>query len=325
MKKGKIRPASERNLRDPNGKHVIIERDENGVDPLHDWDQVFLLHSNIPREFCGNEHDKNYESPLVEIEDEDGYGTGEFKFREGLLVFPVSAYIHSGIALRMGSIREFACDPGGWDTTPNAAYLWCDRERWEGMNRPWMHVMDEETKQDRPAKDWDEFRAFAYKVAESELKTIQQCWDGQVYGYRTEVAVPYRKVYRDGTESEEVDWEGGEDSCWGYVGDDVNDIDFPKDDGWEVFDSTGAFAGGEYGIPEFVVTRVNPEGTRFYLSEFTKDADGKVESAWVARKSGAMKFSSWWLVQSVAQDVIDKEDYCASRNCVEIDSVKEVV
>ena len=57
--------------------HVIIGFDYGGPNPLVDYDQVFLLHSNI-RNFCGNENDRNYDNPLEEIVDEDGYGTGEF-------------------------------------------------------------------------------------------------------------------------------------------------------------------------------------------------------------------------------------------------------
>ena len=128
--------------------HVIIDWDRFPPNPLKEYDQVFLLHSNIPREFCGNESAKGYDDPLEEIVDEDGYGTGEYRFRDGVVHFPVSAYIHSGVALRMGSIREFPCDHGGWDTTRNAAYMWTDKERFEKMccKDGWMTVYDEETK-----------------------------------------------------------------------------------------------------------------------------------------------------------------------------------
>ena len=57
--------------------HVIIDWDHDCPNPLVDYDQVFLLHSNI-RDFCGNENDRDYDNPLEEIVDEDGYGTGEF-------------------------------------------------------------------------------------------------------------------------------------------------------------------------------------------------------------------------------------------------------
>ena len=93
MRKGKVMDVRDRDMDKPGQRHVIIEQDKVGVDPLHDWGQVFYLHSNIQR-FCGNECDKNYPGdPVVEIEDEDGYGTGRYKPREGVILFPVSAYI----------------------------------------------------------------------------------------------------------------------------------------------------------------------------------------------------------------------------------------
>lgn len=252
MRKGKIRDVHDRDMDKPGQKHVIIERDNTGIDPLHDWDQVFYLHSNVPRHFRGNECDKSYPGdPMVEIEDVDGFGTGRYKPRDGVILFPVSAYIHSGIALSLGTIREFSCDPGGWDTTPNAAWLWTDRERWESLCGDWMEVYDESEKKRRPAKDWDEFVGFARSIAKSELEILQKCWDGEVFGYRTETSyVPYKRLYEDGSTEDEVDWEDGDDSCWGYVVDKVDDIDFPRGDGWEVFDATGRFVGDEYDIPE---------------------------------------------------------------------------
>ena len=58
--------------------HVVIDWDRDGPNPLRGYDRVFLLHSNIPSEFRGNENDPGYDDPLVEIVDKDGYGTGEF-------------------------------------------------------------------------------------------------------------------------------------------------------------------------------------------------------------------------------------------------------
>ena len=209
--------------------HVIIERDTTPPNPLKDYDRAFLLHSNVTREFCGNESDRGYDDPLEEIVDEDGYGTGEYRFREGVVHFPVSAYIHSGIALRMGSIREFPCDPGGWDTTRNAAYLWTDKERFERMccKDSWMTVYDEETKTRRPAKDEAEFRKYLWEIAKSELELFQKYLDGECFGYREETRIPFKKVYPDGTEIDDCDWEDG-DSCWGYYVDSINDIRSPS-------------------------------------------------------------------------------------------------
>ena len=229
--------------------HVVIDWDPDCPNPLVDYDQVFLLHSNIPREFRGNEDDRNYDDPLVEIMDKDGYGTGEFGFRDGVIHFPVSAYIHSGIALRMGSIREFPCDPGGWDTTRNAAYMWTDRERFEKMCGPWMEVYDEGTKTRRPAKDEAEFRKYLWGIARDELGLFQKYLDGECFGWREETRVPFKQVYPDGREVEDCEWESG-DSCWGYYVDSIDDFDFPKGQDVDVFDATGHFVGDEWTVTD---------------------------------------------------------------------------
>ena len=247
--------------------HVIIERDEGPQNPLTEWEQIFLLHSNIPRELSGNENQEDYENPLVEIEDEDGYGTGEFRFRDGVVAFPVSAYIHSGIALRLGTCREFPCDPGGWDTTPNAAYMWTDKARFERMccKDGWMTVYDEEMKTRRPAKDEAEFRKYLWEIAKDELELFQKYLDGECFGYREETRVPFKRVYPDGREVEDCDWEDG-DSCWGYYVDSIDDIEFSKDEDVDVFDNTGHFVGDEWTMPELVI--VHPGSTvRLYLME----------------------------------------------------------
>lgn len=265
--------------------HVIIERDTTPPNPLMDYDQVFLLHSNI-RDFSGNEDDKDYRNPLDEIVDEDGYGTGEYRFRDDVVHFPVSAYIHSGIALRMGSIREFPCDPGGWDTTRNAAYMWTDRKRFEEMCGPWMEVYDEETKSRRPAKDETEFRKYLWEIAKSELEMFQKYLDGECFGWREEFRVPFKKVYPDGREVDDCEWEDG-DSCWGYYVDSIDDIDFSKDEDTDVFDATGRFVGDEWTIPELVVK--SPLSGRYLMTEGDKERD----PGWTEDLAKAKVFRHW--------------------------------
>lgn len=262
--------------------HVIIDYYREGPNPLEDYEQVFLLHSNI-RDLCGNEDDRDYDDPLEEIVDEDGYGTGEFRFRDGVVAFPVSAYIHSGIALRMGSIREFPCDPGGWDT---AAYLWTDKERYERMNGPWMEVYDEETKTRRPAKDEAEFRKYLWEIAKGELELFQKYLDGECFWYREETRVPFKKVYPDGREIDDCEWEDG-DSCGGFYVDSIDDIDFSKDQDTDVFDSTGHFVGDEWMIPELVIK--SPISGLYLMTEGSKETD----SEWTPDLSKAKVFHHW--------------------------------
>ena len=323
MKKGKILDVSERDLTKVGVKHVIIERDTDPcINPITDQDNLFYLHSNIPREFCGNESEKNYPGlPVVEIEDEDGCGTGEYEPEEDAFIFPVAAYIHGGIALSLGSGSHFPDQQ--WDVTRNAAWLWTNKERFCQLcgKQNWMHVC--ENRKWRPAKDRDEFESYLRKEAKVLLDEWQKWNDGEVYGYRTEESsVPYKRLYPDGHTEDEVGWEDGEDSCWGFITDKATDIDFPRGDGWEVFDATGRFVGDEYEIPEFVVTRVSPGGTRYYLTGYAKNEKGYEAVCWGMKKIDAVTFSSWWQVQSVAQDVIDKDNYDARKNCVEKDKLE---
>lgn len=325
MKKGIIRDVSERDLTEVGAKHVIIERDSDPcVNPITDNDNLFYLHSNITREFCANESEKGYPGlPLVEIEDEDGCGTGEYRPEEDAFVFPVAAYIHGDIALSLGSGSHFPDQQ--WDVTRKAAWMWTNKKRFCQLcgERNWLHVLD--NGKWRPAKDRDEFESYLRGQAENLLGEWQKWHDGEVYGYRTEESfVPYKRLYPDGHTEDEVDWEDGESSCWGFITDKATDIDFPRGDGWEVFDATGQFVGDEYDIPEFVVTQVSPDGIRYFLAQYTKDKDGMRDVAWSILPGDALTFSSWWKVQGVAQDVIDKGKYDAYKNCVEIDKIGEV-
>ena len=326
MKKGKILDVSERDLTKVGAKHVIIERDSDPcVNPVTDNDNLFYLHSNITREFCANESEKSYPGlPVVEVEDEDGCGTGEYKPEEDAFLFPVAAYIHGGIALSLGSGSHFPDQR--WDVTRNAAWMWTNKERFCQFcgEQNWMRVFDKESKAWRPAKDRDEFESYLRKEAEALLDEWQKWNDGEVYGYRTETScVPYKRLYPDGHTEDEVDWEDGDGSRWGFITDKATDIDFPRGDGWEVFDATGRFVGDEYEIPEFVVTKVRPDGDRAYLCAYTKTKDGTTSCEWSLMADKAIRFASWWRVQSVAQDVIPKGEYDAYKNCVEIDKIGE--
>jgi len=290
--KKKVLSVSDRHLSKAS-THVIIERDTNCPNPLTEYEQVFLLHSNIPSKLCGNEDQKNYVSPFVEIEDEDGFGTGEYRPRDGVIAFPVSAYIHSGIALRMGSIREFPFDPGGWDTTKDAAYMWTDKERFEKMccADGWMTVYDKEADKRRPAKDEEEFRQYLWEIAKSELKLFQKYLDGECFGFREELRSPFKKVYPDGREVDDCDWDDG-DSCWGFYVDSVDNIDFARDEDVDVFDNTGHFVGDEWTIPEMVI--IHPDTKLYLASEFEKSAGGQPSVAvWTPDLSLAKVYRHW--------------------------------
>jgi hypothetical protein len=291
MKKIKILDMSERDMNETDVKHIIIDRDIcPGINPITDWDNLFLLHSNIPREFCGNEHDKNYVSPLEEVLDEDGYGTGTFTFRKGVVAFPVAAYIHSGISLSLGNGSHFPDQR--WDVTRNAVYMWTDRKRFETVCNTWMTLYDTDTHKWRQAKDFEEFKAYLRKQAEAELKTFQKWIDGQVYGYRIEVPEPYTKTYRDGTVINGVDWGDTCDSCWGFIADKVQDIDIPVDGNCKIFDASGDFVGDEFTVPELVIR--HPETGAYLFAEARKKGDGSLDAAlWTFDLAKAKVYHNW--------------------------------
>ena len=328
MKKGIIKDVSDRDLSKPGRKHVIIERDtdHSAFSPLVDQDNLFYLHSRITREFCASESEDGYPGlPITEVEDENGCGTGEYKVEDDAFMFPVAAYIHGGIALSLGSGDHFPDKQ--FDVTKKAAWMWTNKKQFVRLcgEDSWMKVYDKEKDAWRPATK-EEFTARLWNEAKAQLAEWQLWNDGYVFGYRTEISyVPYMRLYDDGHTEEEVDWKDGDESCWGFITDKADDIDFPRGEGWEVFDDTGLFVGDEYGIPEFVVTQVNPDGDRFYLADYSKEKGEKVAShaIWVKTKKDAKIFPSWWLVQSAAQDVIDKDRYSAYENCVEIDKIKD--
>ena len=57
---------------------VVIERDDFPPNPMKDYDQVFLVWSNIPNEMSGS---PNAEDPYEDVLDEDGCETGERKLK----------------------------------------------------------------------------------------------------------------------------------------------------------------------------------------------------------------------------------------------------
>lgn len=289
--------------------HVVISRDEDAPDPLHAYDQVFLLHSNS-RRFAGNENDKGYkEIPLRLKEPEDDWTSKEhYKLPEDVAAFNVQAYIHSGIALRIGD-DAFPEDPDGIDTVRHAALMWTDKTRFERLCHRWLHVYDKEAKAIRPAKDADEFTAYLLTVAESELRTFQQYLDGDAVLWRAERRVPYTKCYRDGRQEDGCDWEEV-DSCGGFYVDSADDLDFPRGADVDVFDATGRFVGCEYTVHEFVVMRPD---NKLFLRALPQDLGGGLKSpaVWSKSLAEAIVFSSWGDASMALQDS-DGRDWTAA-------------
>ena len=101
-------------------------------------------------------------------------------------VYPLYAYIHSGVCLSLGSDPSGGFDPGGWDTS-HLGFIAVRKRDFPGKER-------------------------ARKAAESLVETWNQYLSGDVYGYVVEARVPDADGDEGDATYEEVD------SCWGCYG-----------------------------------------------------------------------------------------------------------
>lgn len=291
---------------------VIIRQDQCPCDPLREWDHPFEMWGNHRRYDFST---KNAENPFEE-DREDG---DTLVVRDGFVVFSVNLYDHSGLAFSLGGDPANGFDPGGWDTTTGAAYIYFTKETYESMcgKGTWKGTEDEE------------FRAELEKIAEGCIEELNLVERGMVFGYEEEIGTPVgtriERTYPDGRvdvqTTKDIEYEDG-DSCWGFLTGKADEIDFPRGPDIEVFDATECFAGDEYTIPEFVIRVPNADGGYTYLTDRPVIANGKkIPGAyeWSAERSDAAVFYSWWKVQSVAQDVIPRDQYNHERNIERID------
>jgi len=335
MKRMKVLSKDDESFKDVM-EWVEIHHDDNGYDPFSDCEQAFEMWSNIPREIGST---KGAEDPLEEIEDEDGYGTGRYRPKEGYIVCPVSVMIHSGMYFALGTVMCMNGDtpvrPGGrgWDTTPNACFLYTYKELWERMmgKDTWMKVRVHPESDDdwsrRPATR-EEFEEEVERMAGYLVDELNLACEGSVYGYTTHKRVHYLRVDDDGTRTDCWEIEDGDDSCWGFLTDKVGEIGFPRD--LPVYVSPNGdckwFIGDEYVVPEYLVTEIeNGTGKRAFLKSYAAGPDGKCQSSnWVYDKADARKYISKWQARAVAEAVIPKDEYDARLNCVEMDDVEKL-
>lgn len=157
---------------DHNGYRIAIECDEYAENP-DDWgnDEMFLVYDH--RDFCVRR--KGFDPDDIFERMQEGKKT-----YNGYWVFPVYAYIHSGVALSLG----------------RNSYPFTDR--WDVSFKGFALVK-------RMKHQWSEDKA--YNLAEGLIKTWNMYLSGEVYGFN---------VYELDEDGEEVD---SIDSCWGFYGD----------------------------------------------------------------------------------------------------------
>lgn len=246
-------------------ERVLIKHDDSYCFDRDDSERPFRLWITNTREYTS---DKDAVCPVREEEREDGTYLVN---KDGFLVFKVSAYIHSGRVWALGNGEGFP--DFMWDVS-TMGYLYTTRELWE-------RCMGEGTwRKSRPGNPTMTFNEWARSLAKSEIDELNLAEFGSVYGYETEKRVDFKRVYEDGHEVEDHEWEDG-DSCGGFLTDKIDGIDFPRDPNVPVFavgDGATHFVGDEYTIPEFIVRRENgTRGTWEYLrSDGLFDTDPKM-------------------------------------------------
>ena len=284
-------------------ERVLIKHDDSYCFDRDDCDRPFRLWITNTREYSS---DKDAECPVREEEREDGTYLVN---RDGFLVFKVSAYIHSGRVWALGNGEGFP--DYMWDVS-SMGYLYTTRELWE-------RCMGEGTwRKPRPGNPTMTFDEWTRSVAKSEIDELNLAEFGNVYGYETERRVDFKRVYEGGREVEDHEWECGEDSCWGFLTDTADDIDFPRNPDIPVFavDDACHFVGSEYTIPEFVIRRKNCHGNWTYMR-----GDGLFDT----KLDHARTFHAWNAAQIAARVAVHNgsDAFDVRENVIERDEVTD--
>jgi hypothetical protein len=113
-------------------RYLTYDTSPAGPDAWAD-DNIFLVHYH--RKFDVRRDDVIKENDIAnwyrgDFSDYDG---GKFPFKKEYHIFPVSAYIHSGVCLYLGK-NESPYDAGGWDTSHVGAVL-VSKKEWKSKDK----------------------------------------------------------------------------------------------------------------------------------------------------------------------------------------------
>jgi len=200
------------------GHRIKIAQDIDPTAPDEgDGYPVYMVHFHSHFHTCPDDLPFRNERELEEWfepldrEDYDGYSDEEYaeevadwqKERDEWIVFPVSAYIHSGIALSLGN-------GSGWDTS-NCGFVFIKRDDWGSSmdDEGYSFTRDGKT----TVTTWR-------KLAKQHVNTWNQYLQGEVYGYMIEGPeelqqdrCPHcKEVLSESVEREELE------SVWGFFG-----------------------------------------------------------------------------------------------------------
>ena len=229
MGKIKLRVLSEDDTPENAKRRVLLSKDDGFQEWVRDTQEnTFLLWSRVRDLRSDKIKGDEVESPYEEILDEEGYCTGKYKLRDGLLVLPVDMYVHSGTSFSLHGDKGYH---DMFDTTSGALVLYCDQKRWEslGGSAKWVFV---------DGKPSAELLEDAKRIARAEIREMNLCEDGSYYGWREqhlteEASMVVRTLWNGKTEDcNRVYklWEEDSecDSCWGILTDKpAEDSDFP--------------------------------------------------------------------------------------------------
>lgn len=237
MAKIKLRVLSEDETPENAKCRVLLSKDDGYQEWVRETcENAFLLWSNI----SGHRGDMVYDpvakrkvevdSPYEEVLDEEGYCTGKYKLKDGIIAFPVDMYEHSGTAWALSG-EGGACFSCPWDTTQGAFILYCDQDRWEklGGSAKWEFV---------DGKPSDALMEDARRIARNEVEQMNLCEQGSYYRWTEqhltrESAMVVKELWNGEKKDEcRVDefWDADEecDSCGGILTEKpAEDCDFP--------------------------------------------------------------------------------------------------
>jgi hypothetical protein len=158
-----------------------LVQDDNAEAPEND-DNAFLVHYHrsfeVSRDSIITKNDLAnwYRKEFTDYDDGEGNLSENIPQAEQYWIFPVTAYIHSGVALYLGKVVH-PFDQAGWDTSHVGAVL-IGKDEWSDENK-------------------------AYEYAEGIIKDWNAYLSGDVYGI-------VKETYDKG--KNQVD----QDSCWGF-------------------------------------------------------------------------------------------------------------
>lgn len=156
-----------------NNHRLIIKQDENADSP-NDWgnDDIFLVYDhrqfNIERE--GFEPKNIYQYLIDNINKEENTEYDDY------VIFNVNAYIHSGVSL---SLNYPASSSNDFDTSTTGFIL---------INKDAFKESTDKLKE-------EEVEMFYIELAEGLIQEWNTYLIGNIYKFRLEKLIPYRKVY----------------------------------------------------------------------------------------------------------------------------------